>query len=291
MRRARRTGCPNARGAYLWALSSDRAAEVACGRWDCSWCQWRKRAAAKLVLASGMERAWARGERIRFMTLTDDSKGAMTVADFYEAWNRLRVRLKKAGLLREFAAVLEVQTRGALHLHVLQSGEYIQKNRLKGMAKAAGFGRCTDIREVKRDAVSDAKKSADYVVKQMAGYLSKQNAEALSAKTNKRRRPLRTSRRWGLSMTEALRLLSTQRLEEMDKEPNAGPWALIRVLADGDLLVRLDGEWHRWEGDSKEADRAKPTRDDNGAKPPTGGATEEEQGGEAAEAAGTTPRE
>jgi hypothetical protein len=50
-----------------------------------------------------MERAWARGERVRFMTLTDDSKGAMTVADFYEAWNRLRVRLKKAGLIREFA--------------------------------------------------------------------------------------------------------------------------------------------------------------------------------------------
>jgi hypothetical protein len=63
----------------------------------------------------------------------------------YDGLNRLRVRLKKAGLIREFAAVMEVQKRGALHLHVLQTGEYIQKSRLKGMAKAAGFGRCTDI--------------------------------------------------------------------------------------------------------------------------------------------------
>lgn len=189
---------------------------------DCSWCQWRKRAAAKLVLASGMERAWARGERIRFMTPTDGPKGAMTVADFYEAWNRLRVRLRKAGLIREFAAVLEVQgKRGALHLHALQTGDYIQKDRLNGMAKAAGFGRCADIREVKREAGSDATASADYAVKQMAGYLSKQNAAALSAKTNKRRRPLRTSRGWGLSMTEALRLLSAQQLKR-GEVPDAG---------------------------------------------------------------------
>lgn len=215
----------------------------------------------------------------------------MTVADFYEAWNRLRVQLKKAGLIREFAAVMEVQKRGALHLHVLQTGDYIQKNRLKGMAKAAGFGRCTDIREVTREAASDARKSADYAVKQMAGYLSKQNAEALSAKTNKRRRPLRTSRGWGLSMTAALALLSARQLEEMDKEPETGPWALIRVLANGDLLVRLDGEWHRCETDDLGADRAEPTRNDDEAEPLNGGAPEEEQGGEAAEATGTTPRE
>lgn len=178
----------------MWSLATDRAAQMACGRWDCSWCQWRKRAAAELVIVVGLERAWARGERVRLMTLTDGPTGAMTVADLYEAWNRLRTRLRKAGLLHEFAAVLEVQQRGALHLHVLQTGKFIEKNRLKGMARAAGFGRCTDIREVKRGAADGARGSASYSAKQLAGYLSKQNAEALAAKTNKRRRPLRTSR-------------------------------------------------------------------------------------------------
>jgi len=216
---------------------------MACGRWDCSWCQWRKKAAAELVIRVGLERAWARGERVRLMTLTDGPAGAMTVSDFYTAWNRLRMRLKKAGLLREFAAVLEVQKRGALHLHVLQTGKFIEKNRLKGFARSAGFGRCTDIREIKSDAGEGALSSASYSAKQMAGYLSKQNAEQLAAKTNKRRRPLRVSRGWGLSLTEATQALKAEWLEEQDENADKGPWALVRVLMGGDLLVRLDGEW------------------------------------------------
>jgi hypothetical protein len=109
----------------MWSLSTDRAAEIACGRWDCSWCQWRKRAAVMLILRVGLEVAWARGERVRFLTLTDGSRGEMTVADFYVAWNRLRVRLardrKGGAFVKEYAAVVEVQKRGALHLHVLMS--------------------------------------------------------------------------------------------------------------------------------------------------------------------------
>lgn len=275
----------------MWSERSGRALEMACGRWDCSWCQWRKRTAAELVLTVGLERAWARGERVRLMTLTDRSAGAMTVADFYKAWNRLRVRLKKAGLLREFAAVLEVQERGALHLHTLQTGRFIHKDRLKGMAHAAGFGRCTDIREVKRDSAEGARSSVSYAAKQMAGYLSKANADALAAKTNKRRRPLRTSRGWGLSMAEAVQLLKADWIEESGSEPDEGPWALVRVLPDGDLMVRQDGEWVRYEAPlAVRAERAEPRRDDAGAQPSSNGeATKKERGGEAAQASGLAP--
>jgi len=151
---ARRSQCPRAHGSFVWSLSTDRAAEIACGSWDCSWCQWRKRAAARIVLQVGLERAFGAGERVRLMTLTDNGDGAMTVADFYAAWNRLRVRLRRSRkggpYVTEYAAVLEVQQRGALHLHVIQTGRYIRQRELAEMAVAAGFGRCTDIREVKR---------------------------------------------------------------------------------------------------------------------------------------------
>lgn len=62
-----------------------------------------------VVLQVGLEVAWARGERVRFLTLTDGSRGRMTVADFDEAWNRLRVRLarerKGGAYVKEYGAV------------------------------------------------------------------------------------------------------------------------------------------------------------------------------------------
>ena len=206
------------------------------------------------------------------MTLTDGSKGRgrMTVADVYTAWNRLRVRLKKAGLLDQFAAVLEVQRRGALHLHVLSTGAYIHQPRLVGMAKAAGFGLCTDIREITKDAGEASEASAAYASKQMAGYLTKQNAEALTAKTNKRRRPLRTSRGWGLSLREALAMLTTEWLEATETERDIGPWAFVQVLPDGDLFVRIGESSARLQGDaeaaeSSGADEAAQSSSDGGA--------------------------
>jgi hypothetical protein len=87
----------------------------------------------------------------------------------YDAWNRLRTRLTRerggGRYVNEYAAVVEVQTRGALHLHVLMTGRYVPQRKLVGMAMDAGFGRCTDIREVKRSAAGDAPGSSAYVTK------------------------------------------------------------------------------------------------------------------------------
>jgi hypothetical protein len=288
LRRARRTQCPNARGSYIWSLSTDRASEIACGRWDCSWCQWRKRAAACVILQVGLEVAWARRERVRFLTLTDGSKGKMTVADFYAAWNRLRVGLarerKGGAYMNEYAAVVKVQKRGALHLHVLMTGRYVPQRKLVGMAMAAGFGRCTDIREVRRVARDGAKGSAEYVTKQLAGYLTKQSATALSAKTNERRRPIRTSRGWGggMTMRRAMRMMADAWLEDTDNERDTGPFAFVQALSDGDVLVRLGQEWHRFAlPNPPAAEHAEPTTDDDGATPPGGAMEEEREGGAA----------
>ena len=235
--------------------------------------------------------AWARGERVRMLTLTDGSRGDMTVADFYKAWNRLRGRLareRKGGpYMNEYAAVVEVQARGALHLHVLLTGRYIRQRRLAQMAVDAGFGRCTDIREVRRTAHYDSRGSAEYVTKQLTSYLTKQSAVALSAKTNKRRRPLRTSRGWGdgMNMQRALRLLSKRWLDDADNERDEGPFAYVQVLPSGDFLVRVASGWQRHEAAQDAPEHAQPPTDDDGAEPPRGGAPAEERGGEAAQGA------
>lgn len=241
---ARRTRCPNFGGSYIWSLSTDRAAQLACGRWDCGWCQRRKRAAARMVIDRGIQMAWTRGERLRFMTLTDGRSGAMTVADLYAAWNKLRTRLTRdrsdGRYVTGYAAVVEVQKRGALHLHVLTTGRYIPQKQLVGMARAAGFGRCTDIREVKHTASEDSTESAMYVTKQLAGYLTKQEVAALSAKTAVRRRPLRTSHGWagGLTLTKAEAWLGDQIREEVGATKDEGPFAFVQVLADGGYWIR-----------------------------------------------------
>ena len=65
----------------------------------------------------------------------------MNVADFYKAWNRLRVTLARerpgGPYIKEYAAVVETQVRGALPLHVLMTGRYVPQRKLVGMAMAA----------------------------------------------------------------------------------------------------------------------------------------------------------
>lgn len=249
---ARRTRCPNSRGSYIWSLSTDRAAELPCRRWDCPYCQQRKKAAACRVIRTGIETAWVAGERVRFMTLTDDSAGTKTVREFYDAWNKLRTRLtrdRKGGpYVTEYAAVIEVQTRGALHLHVVMTGRFIPQRLLVPMAKATGFGRCTDIREVKRTIARDKPGSAEYVTKQLAGYLTKQAAAALSEKTNVRRRPFRASRGWagGLSLRKAEHQMAEDMRDQVaaqtGEDRDTGPFAFVQVLANGDVFIRL-GEY------------------------------------------------
>jgi hypothetical protein len=242
------------------------------------------------VLRVGLEVAWARGERVRMLTLTDGSRGDMTVADFYAAWNRLRGRLarerKSGAYMKEYAAVVEVQQRGALHLHVLMTGRYVPQRQLAQMAAEAGFGRCTDIREVRPVARAGSRGSAEYVTKQLTSYLTKQGATALSAKTNLRRRPLRTSRGWGdgMNMQRALRLLSQGWMEDAGKERDEGPFAFVQALPSGDLLVRVAGGWERHYAVRRAAEHAQPASDDDDAKPPRGGAAEEKGAGEAAQA-------
>jgi hypothetical protein len=245
VRRAERSYCPNARLHYVYSLGSASAYELPCGSWACSWCSRLKQGAAHLVIAAGIDEALARGDRVRLATFTDGSGGEMTVATLYEAWNRLRTKLRRKGVLEEFAAVLETTAAGALHLHCLMTGRYIAQQRLSRLAEEAGFGRVCDIREVKPGTEEEREENQDaawYVAKQMAGYVTKTKSESLASKTAVRRRPLRRSRGWcSHSMHDAELAIRRQWAEEAGEVHgrDGGPWIFVHQLQDGSLRMRL----------------------------------------------------
>lgn len=216
-----------------------RAVPQRCQSWRCPSCSGVKRAAAVLLVQRGIERAQRDGHRVRFLTLTDDAAGEMTMATLYAAWQRLALRLKRRGLLGEYCAVVEAQERGALHLHTLMAestrgGGFIKQTQLSTMAQASGFGPVCDIRLVGEDAQASAD-AAGYITKALevypearavAGYVAKASREeALAARAGARLRPLRVSRGWyGGGLAAAQRELLD--LMRGDQPADEGPWEL-----------------------------------------------------------------
>lgn len=181
-----------------------------------------------------MVRAFAANRRVRFLTLTDASDGSMTVADLYASWHRLRIKLRRLNVLDQYAAVVETQKRGALHLHVLATGNYIPQTKLCELASWAGFGNVSDIREVRQSGKRRGN-VADYVAKELAAYVSKEGA-SLAEKANVRRRPVRFSRGWGCSLRTAERLIADEIAEKFGEPRDPGPWVILRKAPDGSLV-------------------------------------------------------
>lgn len=206
-----------------------------------------------MLFERGILAAFARGERVRFLTLTDGSKrGTMSVHDLSEAWTKLATMLRRGGpplprppkgsgkdaqakwrrqckarkpLLSEYAMVLEVGTtgQGRLHAHVLFTGRYIKQSRLSAWAKLAGFGRVVDIREVPS---GDAAAAAAYAAK-LAAYVSNQGKAVAKLKrlSRIRVRPVRKSHGWypgGLRKVE-----EELGIRKAGGRKDPGPWVLI----------------------------------------------------------------
>jgi hypothetical protein len=273
--RARPSRCQRAKGRFLVSASTGRAFELSCGAWECSHCGRKKREAARYLVAAGYERARARGESVRFMTLT--TTAGMSVRDLYLAWNKLCVKLRRTGELAQYFAVLET-TAGKngspplLHLHILMTGRYIRQARLTTLWSWATGGRAfvTHIRAVRGTGDQSA---AGYLVKQLAGYCAKGHRDNLAEFGARRTRPVRCSRDWypgGFCAAEraVAQLLADER---GDDATDLGPWLLVARRCDGSIAVIRGG-----------TEDAKPTADDEEAQP-SGGAPEEEQGGEAAQ--------
>lgn len=180
----------------------------------------------------GMLRAHNEGQKVRFMTLTENPANPLTVRDLSAAWNRLRTRLKNAELLDQYAAVVETTKRGRPHLHVVFTGSFVPQRRLSQMAEQVGFGRVADIRLVSfnPDDQEDqaAKNTAMYVAKELSGYVSKAGGDAAGKLVAYRRRPLRTSRGWFPGgMAVAKRRLLAEIAERTDWEPDPGGFFFV----------------------------------------------------------------
>lgn len=202
---APKTRCQNTVGLYVVSVGEWVAYPLTCGRWDCPApsCGGLKRLAARELFAGGIAAAWERGEAVRCLTLTAPGRG-MTLPDVYAGWNRVRSALKRRGVLAEYAAVVERQDRGAPHLHVLATGDYLPQRHLSAIAvgrpgSRGRFGPVVDIRKVRG---TGERSLVAYVVKQvggeMAGYVTKAKAEERSrlAVVGGRTRPIRSSRGW-----------------------------------------------------------------------------------------------
>ena len=118
VRHAKQSACPHAKVVFqVYSTSSKKAYEIPCGSWTCSFCGWQKQKVAEYMVLSGMLDAHKRGEKVRFLTLTEDPKRPLKVSDLSAAWNRLRTNLKDLGKLQEYAAVVEATSRGRPPAH------------------------------------------------------------------------------------------------------------------------------------------------------------------------------
>jgi len=222
--------CTNTRR-YLANLSDGACFPLICRAWSCEHCGRRKWIAARAFFQLGTAAAHERGERVRFITLTDKAAGGLDVPELGRAWNRLAVRLRREELLKEYALAVELQPRReALHLHVLATGSYIPQKSLSGWASAAGFGRIADIREVKKENAAGV---VTYASK-MASYASKGGvtAEELWARGAKRARPVRSSRDWYPGGLRAAEVATGLRKPPAER---SGPWVMLTLDDDGNV--------------------------------------------------------
>lgn len=165
-------------------------------------------------IARGIHGLRAGGDRVRFFTLTDDSAAALDSCALAAAWGRFIKSLRRRGKAGPYVKVIEVQERGALHLHVLMGGDdsgYIAQAELSELAVASGFGPIADIRELREE--EGVSSIAAYLTKppakakELAGrggsistYLTKQDSAERAAYVGERFgarvRPIAFSRSW-----------------------------------------------------------------------------------------------
>lgn len=273
---ARRSWCSSSRR-YLASVTTGRAFTLPCHAWNCPGCNRRKWFACRELFRIGVESAWARDERVRFVTLTDPH-GQMSVEELSAAWDDLAQLLRRGGpaprrpekpakleteaekkewqkryaswlrkckarepLLSEYAAVVEFgDAHDRIHLHVLMTGDFVPQKQLAYWAKRCGFGRINFICEVE---VGAAEKVGGYAGK-MASYAAKasKRVELMKERGALRVRPVRSSKGWvpgGLRGIEEQLGIRPKKRSAGKPSRDGGPWAIIELNSKG------DAEWVR----------------------------------------------
>lgn len=163
--------CPHFGGVWHVNEESGHARPTRCMGRHCSSCSRLLAIEDGYRIARGIHELRERGLRIRFVTLTDGAAAALDSKALGAAWGRFSSRLRRRGKLGPYVKVVEVQERGALHLHVLIAADddgYIPQGELSELAQASGFGPIADVRELR----------GEEGVASIAAYLTKPPAEA-----------------------------------------------------------------------------------------------------------------
>jgi len=209
-----------------------------CGSYRCNDCRPGKLKRVRARLAELAEQHKLR----RFATLTLDPSRIPDSqrSDRYirECWRKMRVVLsRKYGMTLPFIAVLEFQSSGIAHLHVL-FGVYIPQAWLSEAWQSIGGGRIVDIRQV------DVERVAGY----LAAYLSGQKVEHTLSLLPLRSRIFTTSRSitlWGKKQSTGW-LLCRKRLGRLRALANAAskeryePTEALKPV-DLELLTYFEG--------------------------------------------------
>jgi hypothetical protein len=172
-----------------------------CGKRTCVVCRprWIGRAFRRLL--DGVE--WADPATLRVLTLTAPGLDVLASSDdllaFNRSWSRrwdqVRRELERAAPGMQFARVIELQKRGAIHLHVITRGaDALTLRRVRRFAVSAGFGPRIEWSVVRAPAG---------LARYLAGYLAK-SRDVFPPGT----RVLETSRRWSLADPEVARARS-----------------------------------------------------------------------------------
>lgn len=193
----------------------------------------------------------------------------MTFTTMAKYWKRLTTELRRGDMLDAYAAVVETQKRGALHLHVLLTGNRRISNKRKRNKKTGkledsdlfqlcervGFGQA-DIRAVEPSKNDTPERVAYYHAKDLCHYLTAKKAEALAEKAGSRVRPFRLSqgKRTPFSsefptlkaaeehLAERIRRDIAETNGEDPGERDAGPWVMAVKRADGSVQLLREGD-------------------------------------------------
>jgi hypothetical protein len=109
---------------------------------------------------SGLEFAAARGEKVRFLTLTS---APTSTKDIHHSFRTFVKRVRRKGKF-EYLAVKEYTESGLAHLHILYRGIYLDQAWISETWKQIHGAKITYIEEVKGNLVQVANYLAKYII-------------------------------------------------------------------------------------------------------------------------------
>lgn len=206
-----------------------------CGSWECSTCARKLKACAAATIRRGAEQL-PDDLALAFLTFTDQAQAALTLPALRAAWARTNLSLRRKIGMRCYALSVEVQRRGALHVHAvaavpLETAALMRPAGVKKrsreqfawhfgelvpLAEKLGWGPMVDAQAMREGA----DQAAAYVVKSLAGYATK--GAGLDGFAYERLRPFRTSRDWPASFQAIC--------AEPPADADPGPWVRAEVV-------------------------------------------------------------